>query len=78
MSHYRLNQLSVVDTASNAVIATISVGTAPHGITTSANGAYAYVANSGDGTVSVIDTNTLSVGATTPAGANARRVAFLK
>ena len=62
--------VSVIDTVSNTLIDTdpstpdidpITVGSEPAGISVTPNGAYAYVNNSGDGTVSVIDTasNTL-------------------
>jgi YVTN family beta-propeller protein len=60
------NSVSVIDTASNTVTATIPVGTLPTGIAFSPDGAIAYVTNEGDGTISVISTATNSVTATIP------------
>jgi YVTN family beta-propeller protein len=67
--------VSVIDTASNTLIDTdlstddidpITVGNGPAGISVTPNGAYAYVNNSGDGTVSVIDTTSNSLIDTDP------------
>ena len=72
--------LSVIDTATNTVVATVPVGSAPAGGRFSPTGTRFYVANSGDNTVSVVDTvnnsvvGTLAVGtspidvAVTPSG----------
>ncbi len=62
------NNVSVIDTASNSVIATVSVGTAPYGIAISPDGSLVYVGNLGDGTVSIISTSTNTVTATIPVG----------
>lgn len=48
--------------------ATIAVGTSPRKLVVTANGRWAYVANSGSGTVSVISTATGNVVATVPVG----------
>ncbi len=48
------NKVSVINTSSNTVVATVSVGNNPMDVAVTPDGAYAYVANSGDGTVSVI------------------------
>ena len=52
---------SVIATATNTVVTTIPVGTAPRGIAISPDGATAYVANTGSNTVSVIATATNTV-----------------
>ena len=49
--------VSVINTASNTVVDTITVGSGPYGIAITPDGNRAYVA-SYDGTVSVIDTAT--------------------
>ncbi|MFC7648060.1 hypothetical protein ACFQX6_52035 [Streptosporangium lutulentum] len=56
--------VSVVDTATNAVTATIAVGVNPRGATISPDGTRLYVTNTGSGSVSVIDTATNTVTAT--------------
>lgn len=60
------NTVSVIDTATNAVTATIPVGNNPGGVVFSPDGARAYVTNGADGTVSVIDTGGNTVTATIP------------
>ncbi len=50
------NQVTVWNTATNALVGTITVGTDPQGITASPTGDRVYVANSGGGSISVIDT----------------------
>jgi YVTN family beta-propeller protein len=60
------NSVSVIDTASKIVTATIPVGNGPVGIAFSPDGAKAYVTNDDDGTISVINTATNSVTATIP------------
>jgi YVTN family beta-propeller protein len=52
------NNVSVIDTGTNSVVATIPVGTAPQGVAVTPNGQFVYVANNGTDTVSVIDTRT--------------------
>jgi YVTN family beta-propeller protein len=46
--------VSVIDTASNTVIATVAVGAGPAGVAFSPDGTHVYVTNSNDRTVSVI------------------------
>ena len=53
--------VSVIDTFSSSVIATIDVGDTPDGIAISPDGSRIYVANSGDNSVSVIDTTTYQI-----------------
>jgi YVTN family beta-propeller protein len=58
------NNVSVIDTATNKVTATIPVGDFPDGVAVSPDGRRAYITNTGSGTVSVIDTATNKVIAT--------------
>src|SRR4029079_3355089 len=62
------NTVSVIDTATNTVVATIPVGTSPDGIAVTPNGAFAYVANLSSNNVSVISAATNSVVATVAVG----------
>src|SRR5437588_67336 len=57
------NNVSVIDTASNTVVATVGVGCCPRGVAFTPDGTRAYVANN-DGTVSVIATAINTVVAT--------------
>ena len=61
-------RVSVIDTATNTVIATIPVGDNPFGVAVSPDGSKVYVANSNSHTVSVIATATDTVTATIPVG----------
>ena len=60
------NTVTVIDLATNAIVATIPVGTAPSGVAVNAEGTRVYVSNAGGGTVSVINavTNTVSASIT--------------
>src|SRR6266436_6956101 len=60
--------VSVIDTATYSVVATIPVGQYPAGVAITTNGAFAYVANFNSNSVSVIDTATNTVTATVPVG----------
>ncbi len=62
------SSVSVIDTASNSVVATVGVGGRPIGIGITPDGSRAYVANSNSNSVSVIDTATNSVVATVGVG----------
>jgi len=62
------NTVSVIDTAANAVVATIPVGLLPRGIAITPDGTRAYVMDLGDNTASVLDTATNAVVATIPVG----------
>ena len=60
--------VGVIDTATNTVTTTISVGSIPVGISVNPAGTRVYVSNVGSNTVSVIDTTTYTVIATVPTG----------
>ena len=68
--------VSVIDTESNIVVDTVSVGDEPRGIAITPAGSRVYVANQSDDTVSVIDTNINTVIDTVPVGAEPRGVAI--
>jgi YVTN family beta-propeller protein len=61
------NTVSVIDTTTNTVVATIAVGNVPFDAAVAPNGKHVYVAN-GFGPLSVIDTTTNTVTATIPVG----------
>ncbi|HEX3482822.1 MAG TPA: beta-propeller fold lactonase family protein [Kofleriaceae bacterium] len=60
--------VSVIDTASNTITASIAVGSVPASVALTPNRAFLYVANAGDSTVSVVDTATNTVATTVPVG----------
>jgi YVTN family beta-propeller protein len=62
--------MSVIDTATNTVTATVTVGSIPQGVAVNPAGTLAYVANFLSNTVSVIDTATNAVTATVTVGTN--------
>src|SRR5712692_8814527 len=73
--------VSVIDTTTNTVVATIPVGLFPSGVAITPDGTRAYVVNQfvtnqGDNTVSVIDTMTNTIVATIPVGLGAFEVAI--
>jgi YVTN family beta-propeller protein/beta propeller repeat protein len=63
------NTVSVIDTATNTVTATVNVGSNPLGVAINPAGTNVYVANDYDNTVSVIDTATNTVTDTVNVGA---------
>jgi YVTN family beta-propeller protein len=67
--------VSVIDTATEAVVDTVTVGKAPWGVAVNPAGTRAYVANYGETTVSVIDTTTNTVASTVTVGNNPKGVA---
>ncbi len=69
------NTVSVIDTASNTVVATVPVGTTPFGVAVNPAGTFVYVANFDSSTVSVIDTASNTVTATVPVEAGPEGVA---
>jgi YVTN family beta-propeller protein len=70
------NSVTVINTATNTVVATVGVGAIPTDVSISPDGAHAYVTNAGSNSVSVIDTNTDAVSATVPVGVHPVNVAI--
>ena len=64
------NTVSVINTANNTVIKTITVGSTPFAVAVDQPGKFAYVTNYGSANVSVISTATNGVVATIPVGSN--------
>jgi YVTN family beta-propeller protein len=62
--------VSVIDTATNSVVASVNIGSEPTDNAISPDGKHVYASNNLSGTVSVIDTATNSVTATINVGAN--------
>jgi YVTN family beta-propeller protein len=69
VTNYLDNSVSVIDTRTQKLIATIPVGVNPRGIATTPSGDAIYVTNVGEGTVSIIDSATLTVINTITVGA---------
>jgi YVTN family beta-propeller protein len=69
------DNVSVIDTATNTVTATIPVGNSPEGVAVSPDGSKVYVANYDSNTLSVINTATNTVTATIPVGVSPSGVA---
>ncbi len=65
------NNVSVIDTATNTVTATVTVGAFPVGVAVNPAGPRVYVANGDSANVSVIDTETNTVTATVDGGGSA-------
>ena len=70
------NNVSVINTATNTVVKTVSVGNAPIGVAITPDGTKVYVANSGSNNVSVIHRPGNTVVATIPVGNCPRGVAI--
>ena len=68
--NYVSDNVSVINTATNAVVATIAVGNQPYGVSNSPDGSRVYVTNFGSDNVSVINTATNTVMANIPVGYN--------
>jgi YVTN family beta-propeller protein len=62
------NNVSVLDTRTNRIVASVPVGSQPVNVAVTPDGASAYVANTGSSDVSVIDTQTNRVVRVVPAG----------
>jgi YVTN family beta-propeller protein len=62
--------VSVIDTATNKVTATVNVGSNPYGVAVNPKGTKVYVASDVNDAVSVIDTATNKVTATVPVGSD--------
>ncbi len=72
---YNSGTVSVIDTATDNVTATVNVGFNPAGIAVNPSGTKIYVANMNSNNVSVIDTANNTVSATVPIGASPQGVA---
>ena len=70
------NIVSVIDTATNTVVASVPVASSGSGIAVTPNGVFVYVANTTNNSVSVISTATNTVVATVPVGINPAFIAF--
>ena len=70
------NRVYCIDIASSEVTNTITVGAAAHGIVISRDGATAYVTNSSDNTVSIINTATGQVTAEVPVGQKPNGISY--
>ena len=68
ITNFNDSTVSVIDTATNTVIATVPVGGGPYGVAVHPEGTFTYVTNSFSDTVSVIDATTNTVVATVPVG----------
>jgi len=68
--------LVVMDATNNRVVTTLGVGDYPLGVAFNPRDGNIYIANYGDGTVSVIDSATNSVIATIPVGQGPQWLAF--
>jgi len=69
IANFNDGTVSVINTLTNAVVSTITVGKGPYGVTVIPDGSLVYVANTADNTVSVINTSTNAVTATIKVGA---------
>src|SRR6266478_2286692 len=70
------NSVSVIDTTSNTVVATVSVGGSPLEVAITPDGTRVYVTNGNDNTVSVVDAASNTVVATVRVGAPGLGVAI--
>ena len=68
ITNYSSDTVSVIDTATNIITATVKVGKCPSGIAVNPAGTKVYVANYGNNTVSVIDKTNNAVTATVKIG----------
>ena len=70
------NTVSVIDTATTSVIATVPVGSSPSAVAVTPNGGFAYVLNQFGNTVSVISAASNTVVATVPVGTSPNGIAM--
>lgn len=64
VANYTAGTVTVIDTATNTPVTTVTVGANPDSIAITPDNAHAYVSNRGSNTVSVIDTTTNTVSTT--------------
>jgi YVTN family beta-propeller protein len=77
VGNFKDNTVSVIDTATGAVIATVPVSAGPHGMTATPDGKTIYVSGDASSTVSVIDTATDKVVKTIEVGKTPHGLAML-
>jgi gliding motility-associated-like protein len=70
IANERSNNVSVINTATDAVVSTIPVGSNPLWVSVSPDGSFVYVANYSSNTISAINSATNAVVATIPVGTN--------
>ena len=70
------NTVSVINTSTNKVVNTVTVGSRPFGVAITANGSFAYVVNDSSNSVSVIKTATNKVVKTVTVGSGPVGVAI--
>jgi YVTN family beta-propeller protein len=75
ITNYLSHTVSIIDTSSNMVTATVPAGSYPYGVAVSPDGAEVYVSNSQSNTVSIIDTASNTVTTTIPVGSRPEGVA---
>ena len=68
ITNFNSNTVSVIDTATDMVIATVPVGLRPGGVAVTPDGSKVYITNEDSNTVSVIDSATNTISATIPVG----------
>ena len=68
VTNEKSDEVTVIDTDTDKVIATIKVGKRPRGVIVSPDGKFVYVANGNSNDISVIDTKKNEVVETIPAG----------
>ena len=74
--NYDAGTVSLIDAATDRVVATVPVGRGPQHVAYTADGRFLYTANVNDGTVSVVDTATDVVTATVPVCASPTSVSM--
>ncbi len=76
VSNYRSNDVSVIDSSTNAVVATVDVGSQPMYLVFNPSNDNVYVSNYRSNDVSVIDSSTNAVVATVDVGSQPRDIVF--
>lgn len=77
VGNFKDSTVSVIDTATGTVVATVPVAAGPHGMAISADGKLVYVTGEGSSGMSIVDTASDSVAATVDVGPAPHGVALL-
>ncbi len=77
VGNFKDSTVSVVDTATGAVVATVPVAAGPHGMAVSGDGRFVYVSGDGSSSMSVIDTASDSVVQTIEVGPTPHGIALV-